>query len=406
MFSAATAGTLGFAGGSASGEAAGGTTIEVPIVGRAGVPEGAVAALLNFTAVRGSGPGHLTAYPCGEPQPLASTVNFMADEAVANSTIVKLGAGGSVCVYATTSVDVVVDIGGFYPAGSDYVPQAPERLLDTRLSTTSPSIPSSPAPTSPVPSGGFVETFDTPASLDGWQTLVHHRNVNVGASSGATGSWPGDHDAACGGAGTQRTVHAENPSESIYWCRQHVMTSMGHVDGYSMVVLAPPRSFSGARRVCWDVNLTDLGDRQWPEVVILPEALYQANGGRIDYIDPTHQDKDDSALPYDMSTIGVQHRNGRLWVFTDRTLQYRDGNSQTFFTDDKASRFQHCVVDNGNGTLTVRQARPGGDRVVTVPGEFPDAFRVLIKDHNYTPNKACDGMCPGYTWHWDNIIVQ
>lgn len=96
----------------------------------------ASAVALNVTASGADAPGYLTVYPCGTP-PNVSTVNFVAREDRPNNAIVATGSGGVVCVFASTAVDVIVDVTSvFLPDGQlDYVPATPIRLLDTRLGT-------------------------------------------------------------------------------------------------------------------------------------------------------------------------------------------------------------------------------------------------------------------------------
>lgn len=112
------------------------------------VPNGATAVVLNVTAVDPSAAGYLTAYAAGQTVPLASTVNFVAGQTVANEATITLGASGQVDVYNYTgSTDVVVDVEGYYTpdlTGSFYVPVvnfnattlvqavSPVRVLDTR----------------------------------------------------------------------------------------------------------------------------------------------------------------------------------------------------------------------------------------------------------------------------------
>ncbi|CAN5467170.1 hypothetical protein BH10ACT2_BH10ACT2_11100 [soil metagenome] len=93
----------------------------------------ATAVALNVTAAGASALGYLTVYPCGA-RPDISTVNFVAGEARPNNAIVATGVGGLVCVYASTAVDVIVDLTSvFLPSGDlDYLPATPVRLLDTR----------------------------------------------------------------------------------------------------------------------------------------------------------------------------------------------------------------------------------------------------------------------------------
>ena len=57
------------------------------------------AVILNVTAVAHAGSGFLTVFPCGEPQPLASNVNYLAGDVVPNAVLAKVGVGGSVCIF-------------------------------------------------------------------------------------------------------------------------------------------------------------------------------------------------------------------------------------------------------------------------------------------------------------------
>jgi hypothetical protein len=46
----------------------------------------------------------------------------------------------------------------------------------------------------------------------------------------------------------------------------------------------------------------------------------------------------------------------------------------------------------------------GGAFTQSFAGSFPDEpWRVVFKDHNYTPDK--DAIPIGHTWHWDNIVI-
>ena len=110
----------------------------LPVVGIGGVPATGVAAVaLNITATQATAPGFLTVYPCGEAQPPTSTVNYAADQNVANMAQVRVGVGGQVCIFTMSTVDVVVDVLGWYGAGATagYAPLTPTRVLDTRDGT-------------------------------------------------------------------------------------------------------------------------------------------------------------------------------------------------------------------------------------------------------------------------------
>ena len=69
-------------------------TRDFPVTGHCGVPSDAVAVSFNFTMVRTQGLGYLATYPQGEVWGGTSTVNYVAGQIVANSTVVALGATG------------------------------------------------------------------------------------------------------------------------------------------------------------------------------------------------------------------------------------------------------------------------------------------------------------------------
>ncbi|MFW2335981.1 sortase [Ilumatobacter sp.] len=114
--------------------------IRVKIAGANGIPASASAAVLTVTAVNGNAGNFVTAYPSGGTLPLASNLNLLsAGEQNANLVTVKLGAGGSVDVYALQACFVIVDVLGYYEPvagavrGGRFVglPNA-RRAIDTR----------------------------------------------------------------------------------------------------------------------------------------------------------------------------------------------------------------------------------------------------------------------------------
>ncbi len=104
-----------------------------------GIPNTAQAYSLNMTVVPHGGLGFLTAFPCGQPQPLASNLN--SDGRVkAVAGIVPAGTNGAVCFFASNDTDLVLDINGYFVPDTDvtalaFYPMAPCRLVDTRLAT-------------------------------------------------------------------------------------------------------------------------------------------------------------------------------------------------------------------------------------------------------------------------------
>jgi trimeric autotransporter adhesin len=109
-----------------------GSTLQLTVAGRGGVPADARAVALNVTATGSRAAGYATVYPCGSPQPNASNLNFATDVDVANDVIAKIGADGRVCIYVSAPTEIVVDVSGFFPSSTAMVSTNPARLLDTR----------------------------------------------------------------------------------------------------------------------------------------------------------------------------------------------------------------------------------------------------------------------------------
>ena len=111
---------------------AGSTPYELQIAGRAGVPASATTAVLNLTATEATGTGFVTTWPCGEPRPNASSLNFTGGRPVANAVIARIGADGKVCLAVSdASANLIVDVNGTLPQSSGYVGVTPTRLLDS-----------------------------------------------------------------------------------------------------------------------------------------------------------------------------------------------------------------------------------------------------------------------------------
>jgi hypothetical protein len=106
----------------------------VTVVNRGGVPAtGVGAVVLNVTATNPTTASFVTVWPKGAARPTASNLNFVAGQTVPNMVIAKVGADGQVSIYNDSgSVDVVVDVLGWFPTGTAYNAMVPARLLDTR----------------------------------------------------------------------------------------------------------------------------------------------------------------------------------------------------------------------------------------------------------------------------------
>jgi hypothetical protein len=114
-----------------SGARPAGSTLELPVAGRGGVPADASAVALNVTVDQPTASGFVTVFPCGADEPHASSLNFTPGSVVPNAVIAKLGAG-KVCLFVSSAAQLIVDVNGFFPATSTFSSMNPTRLLDTR----------------------------------------------------------------------------------------------------------------------------------------------------------------------------------------------------------------------------------------------------------------------------------
>jgi outer membrane protein assembly factor BamB len=131
---------------SGSGAIGAGRTVVVPVAGRAGIPAGTVAVVVNLTEASATAAGFLTLYPELSSRPGTSNLSFAASHVNSVEATVSLGSMGGIVVYNSAgSVNVVMDVVGYYAGTSDsnpesvYNPQSPTRLVDTRHGSAVPA---------------------------------------------------------------------------------------------------------------------------------------------------------------------------------------------------------------------------------------------------------------------------
>jgi hypothetical protein len=124
-----------------------GGSIDLKVLGTAGIPPtGVSAVVLNLTVTGGTAPSFLTVWPTGTTRPAnVSSINFVAGTNRANLVTAAVGTvgadAGKISIYNNAgSVEVNADVLGYYLAddattvGGFYQPDfAPSRLVDTRL---------------------------------------------------------------------------------------------------------------------------------------------------------------------------------------------------------------------------------------------------------------------------------
>jgi hypothetical protein len=78
-----------------------------------GVPANAVAVVVNVTATGPLADGYLSAFPCGQPLPATSTVNYLRGANVPNLAFVPVAADGTICINTYAASHIVVDVTGY-----------------------------------------------------------------------------------------------------------------------------------------------------------------------------------------------------------------------------------------------------------------------------------------------------
>ena len=173
--------------GAALGPVAPGGTVHLAVLGAGHVPTtGVSGVVLNVTVTGSTGNGFVTAYPDGVSMPIASNLNFVTGQTVANLVVVPVGTDGSVALTngSVGSSQLIADVAGYFVAGAggsgSFTSLTPARLLDTRNGTGAPKGPVAPTGTEHL---GVVGVGGVPAT--GVAAVVLNVTVTGPASQGA-----------------------------------------------------------------------------------------------------------------------------------------------------------------------------------------------------------------------------
>jgi hypothetical protein len=113
-----------------------GENVRIRVAGVSGIDDDARAAVINVVAVNPAANGFISVTPCTDVADAdrTSSLNFVAQHNIANSTIASLSADGNVCVYASASTDLVIDAtGAIGPSGEvGLVDTTVRRVADSR----------------------------------------------------------------------------------------------------------------------------------------------------------------------------------------------------------------------------------------------------------------------------------
>jgi LPXTG-site transpeptidase (sortase) family protein len=91
-----------------------GWSLEMPIIGQAGIGYGVSAVALNVTATNSFEPGYVSTWPAGQPRPETSSLNLnRGGQTVAGHVVIRAGEPG-VGFYSYGGTDLIADVFGWY----------------------------------------------------------------------------------------------------------------------------------------------------------------------------------------------------------------------------------------------------------------------------------------------------
>ncbi|MEO6123721.1 MAG: CAP domain-containing protein [Ilumatobacteraceae bacterium] len=185
------------------GRRAANTVTPLRVTGIAGVPTGAEVVSLNVTSVDPAMRGYVTVYPCDVSRPTTSSLNPVPGQVKPNVVLAPVAADGTVCLYTSVDVDLVVDITGYVAESATLklTSTTPFRLTDTRDRNR------------PEMNGGLagnalaagnvlvIQVAGSRGIASNAQAVSANFTVTGGASSGYLSAWP------CGVQPTTSTVN-------------------------------------------------------------------------------------------------------------------------------------------------------------------------------------------------------
>ena len=105
----------------------------IDLKGTFGLPNAGLSAVaLNVTATGATQGGYVTVWPCADPKPTTSSVNYVAGEDIPNTVIASPDQYGKLCLDSFTPVNLIVDLSGWFISGDEFHSFTPERAFDLR----------------------------------------------------------------------------------------------------------------------------------------------------------------------------------------------------------------------------------------------------------------------------------
>ncbi len=187
-----------------------GERLTVKVTGQLGLPTtGVTAVALNLTLVGSGDAGFVTAWPAGEPQPLASALNVVAPRQTrSNFVVLPVAPDGYVSIVTQNGGHLLADVTGYFVARSAstsgrIVSVAPQRLLDTRID---PGVPLS-AQTARTVAVAGAAGVPVPA---GATAAVVTLTATESAGAGYVTAWPSGSDVPL-----VSSVNLDGPNQTV-----------------------------------------------------------------------------------------------------------------------------------------------------------------------------------------------
>lgn len=161
------------------------TPYQLQVTGSFGLPASGVSSVvLNVTATGATAPGYITVWPCNQPQPYTSNLNYLPYQDIPNAVIATVDSNGQVCFASSSPTFLIADISGWFAQDTNLNVVTSQRLFDTRPTTrvsTSPTYVLDLSATSPITPGAAT-------------AAVLNVTAAGAAKSGFATVWPCDQD--------------------------------------------------------------------------------------------------------------------------------------------------------------------------------------------------------------------
>lgn len=274
----------------------------------------------------------------------------------------------------------------------------------------------------------FVETFDgnpaapsqdlLPRSLD---YAVTHRTL-PGDHLKEFEPYPADHGMDCSSPDpavsplpqhmvvTSHHTDGSQPDQSFFICKDHLMSSMGEVEGYSVSAFWPKQAFdfTNGGVLEFDVNISNNHPRSWWEVLLIPRNELRVSAAHEWLpIDETYP-ADRILFSFFDSTRSIQVGAGAIEPAGIVAEASDWGDWASRYPADPANgdrrirRTMRITFAKGTITWAIRKEDGTFDELTLDAPSLPfTQGLVLFKTHAYTPKK--EENTNNYTFHWDNI---